>query len=201
MIKDDYILVLYYSKYGNTRKLAHAIAEGIEDAGMLARIRTVPNIAPVTTANEPSIPPEGELYATADDLSNCSGLALGSPTHFGNMASPLKYFLDQTATQWLAGDLQGKPACVFTTTGTIHGGQESTLLTMMIPLLHHGMLLMGLPYSEPTLSTTHRGGTPYGATQVTGVAHDQTMVEDERLLAIAQGERLAHVACRLKTVD
>lgn len=193
----DYILILYYSKYGNTRNLALKIAEGVENSGMTARIRTVPDIAPVTEVAQPSIPGEGELYVTPEDLANCAGLALGSPTHFGNMAAPLKYFIDQTTTQWLAGNLQGKPACVFTSTGSQHGGQETTLLSMMLPLMHHGMLLMGLPYSEPALSQTQRGGTPYGATQVTGVMHDQIMTDHEKRLAVTQGERIAKVALKL----
>lgn len=192
-----YVLVLYYSRHGNTRNLALAIAEGVENVGMTARLRTVPSVAAVTTANAPSIPDEGELYATVDDLVGCAGLALGSPTHFGNMAAPMKHFIDQTTTQWLAGDLQGKPACVFTSTGTLHGGQESTLLSMMLPLMHHGMLIMGLPYRLPELSQTQSGGTPYGATQVTGVSHDQMMTAHEKRLAVAQGERLAEVARQL----
>jgi NAD(P)H dehydrogenase (quinone) len=193
-----YILVLYYSKYGSTRQMAHLIAEGIEQEGLQvgleARIRTVPDIAPVTTLQAPSIPPEGELYCELEDLRQCTGLALGSPTRFGNMASPLKYFLDQTSSLWLAGDLQGKPACVFTSSGTMHGGQESTLLSMLNPLLHHGMLLMGLPYAHPALSSTQRGGTPYGASYVTGASHDQPLSSDEKALCIAQGRRLAKLA-------
>lgn len=195
--QDAYILVLYYSKYGNTRNLALNIAEGIENAGMTACIRTVPDVSPVTQVVEPSIPAEGELYVTADDLVHCAGLAMGSPTHFGNMAAPLKYFIDQTTTQWLSGSLQGKPACVFTSTGSQHGGQETTLLSMMLPLMHHGMLVMGLPYSEPALGQTQRGGTPYGATQVTGAMHDQLMTDHEKRLAVAQGERLAKTALKL----
>ena len=187
---EPYILVLYYSKYGTTRQMARAIATGIEQTGVKARLRTVPEVASVTTAIAPSIPLEGELYATTDDLQDCAGLALGSPTRFGNMASPMKYFWDQTATIWLSGALQGKPACVFTASGSMHGGQESTLLTMMIPLLHHGMLLMGIPYSEVALSQTQRGGTPYGASHVSGTEHDQPMSSDEKTLCVAQGKRL-----------
>lgn len=193
-----YVLVLYYSKYGTTRQMAHLIAEGIEQEGLPygleARIRTVPEIAPVTTVQAPSVPPEGELYCELEDLRQCAGLALGSPTRFGNMASPLKYFLDQTSSLWLAGDLQGKPACVFTATGTMHGGQESTLLSMMNPLLHHGMFLMGLPYAHPALSSTQRGGTPYGASYVTGPNHDQPLSTEEKNLCLAQGKRLARLA-------
>lgn len=197
-MSEPYVLVLYYSKYGTTRLMARAIAAGIEQAGVKARIRTVPEISSTTTAITPSIPLEGELYATLEDLQDCAGLALGSPTRFGNMASAMKYFWDQTATQWLSGSLQGKPACVFTTSGSMHGGQETTLLTMMIPLLHHGMLLLGLPYSEVALSRTTRGGTPYGATQVSGTAHDQPMSADEKELCIAQGKRLGRLVRQLQ---
>lgn len=195
--KTPEILILFYSKYGNTRALAHAIAEGVQAAGGTPKLRSVPEVATVTTANEPSIPPSGELYAEVSDLETCDALALGSPTRFGNMAAPLKHFLEQTTTQWLSGALQGKPACVFTTTGSQHGGQETTLLSMMLPLMHHGMLLLGLPYSEPALSNTKKGGTPYGATRVTGQAHDAPFSEHERTLAVAQGKRLAQVAAKL----
>ena len=190
-MSEPYILVLYYSKYGTTRQMARAIASGIEQVGIKARIRTVPEVSSVTTAIVPSIPLEGELYATQEDLQNCAGLALGSPTRFGNMAAPMKYFWDQTATIWLSGSLQGKPACVFTASGSMHGGQETTLITMMIPLLHHGMLLLGLPYSEVALSRTTRGGTPYGATHVSGADHDQAVSSDEKTLCVAQGKRIA----------
>ncbi len=189
-MSEPYILVLYYSKYGTTRQMARAIASGIELSGVKARIRTVPEVSSVTTTIVPSIPLEGELYATIDDLQDCAGLALGSPTHFGNMASPMKYFWDQTATLWLSGALQGKPACVFTASGSMHGGQETTLITMMIPLLHHGMLLLGLPYSEVALSRTTRGGTPYGASHVSGADHDQAVSSDEKALCVAQGKRI-----------
>lgn len=195
---DSYILVLYYSKYGATRQLAHFIADGIEQAGMTARIRTVPEVAPVTTVAEPSIPADGDLYCDQDDLAQCAGLALGSPTRFGNMAAPMKYFWDQTSSLWLAGALQSKPACVFTATGSMHGGQESTLLSMMTPLFHHGMFLMGLSYAHPSLSRTTRGGTPYGASHVSGSAHDQPISPDEKELCIAQGKRLAELALRLQ---
>lgn len=196
-----YILVLYYSKYGATRHMAHLIADGIEQQGMTARIRTVPDIAAATTTNQPSVPEEGELYCELDDLRQCSGLALGSPTRFGNMAAQMKYFLDQTSSLWLAGDLQGKPACVFTATGTMHGGQESTLLSMMTPLLHHGMFLLGLPYAHPALSSTQRGGTPYGASHVSGASHDQPLSDEEKQLCIAQGQRLAKLAQQLQLGD
>lgn len=189
-----YVLVLYYSKYGTTRHMAQHIADGIEQTGLTARIRTVPEVATVTTASAPSIPAEGELYCELSDLQHCSGLALGSPTRFGNMAAPMKYFWDQTSSLWLAGDLQGKPACVFTATGSMHGGQESTLLSMMNPLLHHGMFLMGLSYAHPALSRTTRGGTPYGASHVSGAQHDQPLTADEKELCIAQGKRLGQLA-------
>lgn len=192
-----YVLVLYYSNYGTTKALAYAIAQGVEDAGMTARIRTVPTVAPETTSSKPAIPDEGDLYCTMDDLKDCSGLALGSPTHFGNMAAPMKYFWDNTVTVWLAGNLQNKPASVFTATGSMHGGQETTLLTMMLPLLHHGMIIVGLPYAEPALNRTSRGGTPYGSSHVSGAAHDQPMSADERELGMAQGRRLAISATAL----
>lgn len=194
---NPYVLVLYYSNYGTTKTLAYAIAQGIEDAGMTARIRTVPTVAPETTLSKPAIPDEGDLYCTMDDLKDCSGLALGSPTHFGNMAAPMKYFWDNTVTLWLAGNLQNKPASVFTATGSMHGGQETTLLTMMLPLMHHGMVIVGVPYAEPALNRTHRGGTPYGASHVSGAAHDQPVSADERDLSIAQGRRLAITATAL----
>lgn len=198
---DPYVLVLYYSSYGTTKTLAYAIAQGIEDAGIKARIRTVPTVAAETTSSKPAIPDEGDLYCTMDDLKNCIGLALGSPTHFGNMVAPMKYFWDNTVTLWLAGNLQNKPASVFTATGSMHGGQESTLLTMMLPLLHHGMMIVGLPYGEPALNRTIRGGTPYGASHVSGAAHDQPVSNDERELAIAQGHRLAITAKALSQAN
>jgi NAD(P)H dehydrogenase (quinone) len=191
------VLVLYYSKYGTTRDMARLIARGIEEVGLNAKIRTVPEVSAVTTTIAPSIPAEGELYCSLEELAACSGLALGSPTRFGNMAAPMKYFWDQSSGVWLSGALQGKPACVFTASGTMHGGQETTLLTMMIPLLHHGMLLMGIPYAEAALSTTTRGGTPYGASHVSGAAHDQPLSSDEKTLCIAQGRRLAQTIKQL----
>lgn len=195
---EPYVLVLYCSKYGTTREMARQIAQGVEQAGITAKIRTVPDVATVTTQIEPSIPASGELYCSMDDLAACAGLALGSPTRFGNMAASMKYFWDQTATLWLSGALQGKPACVFTSTGTMHGGHEATLLTMMIPLLHHGMLLMGIPYAEPALSSTQRGGTPYGAGHISGAAHDQPMTPDEKKLCLAQGQRLGRLVMQLQ---
>ncbi|MDQ1816973.1 NAD(P)H:quinone oxidoreductase [Massilia sp. CCM 9210] len=195
------ILVLYYSRHGATRKLAELIAQGIESVpGVDARLRTVPAISTVAEATEPAIPPAGAPYVEAQDLAECAGLALGSPTRFGNMASSLKYFLDGTAAEWLAGTLSGKPAVVFTSTGSLHGGQESTLLSMMIPLLHHGMMIMGLPYSNPELMTTTSGGTPYGPTHWAGVDGNKPVSEDEKRLAIAMGRRLAETAARLHGV-
>lgn len=194
------ILVLYYSRHGATRKLAECIAQGIESVpGCEARLRTVPQISTVTEATEALVPESGAPYVELQDLEECQGLALGSPTRFGNMAAPLKYFLDGTSAQWLAGALSGKPACVFTSTGSLHGGQESTLLSMMLPLLHHGMLIMGLPYTEKNLMTTHSGGSPYGATHWSGISGDLAMTEETRELAIALGKRLAQHARKLKS--
>ena len=193
------ILVLYYSRHGATRKLAECISQGIESvSGCEARLRTVPQISTVTEATEAQIPASGAPYVELQDLEECQGLALGSPTRFGNMAAPLKYFLDGTSAQWLSGALSGKPACVFTSTGSLHGGQESTLLTMMLPLLHHGMLIMGLPYTEKNLMTTHSGGSPYGATHWSGIGGDLVMTEETRELAIALGKRLALNARKLQ---
>lgn len=193
------ILVLYYSRHGATRKLAECIAQGIESvSGCEARLRTVPQISTVTEATEAQIPASGAPYVELQDLQECQGLALGSPTRFGNMAAPLKYFLDGTSAQWLSGALSGKPACVFTSTGSLHGGQESTLLSMMLPLLHHGMLIMGLPYTEKNLMTTRSGGSPYGATHWSGIGGDLVMTEETRELAIALGKRLALNARKLQ---
>ena len=193
------ILVLYYSRHGATRKLAELIAQGIEGvAGVDARLRTVPAVSSVAEASAPQIPDHGAPYVEAQDLADCAGLALGSPTRFGNMAAPLKYFLDGTAAAWLAGTLAGKPAVVFTSTGSLHGGQESTLLSMMTPLLHHGMMVMGLPYTHPELMTTSSGGSPYGATHWSGIDGDKAITDDEKRLAIALGRRLALTASTLK---
>ena len=193
------ILVLYYSRHGATRKLAELIAQGIESVpGVDARLRTVPAVSTVTEATEPEIPSDGAPYVELQDLAECAGLALGSPTRFGNMAAALKYFLDGTAAEWLAGTLAGKPAVVFTSTGSLHGGQESTLLSMMIPLLHHGMLVMGLPYTNPELMTTASGGSPYGATHWSGIDGDKAITADEKALAIALGRRLALTASTLQ---
>ena len=192
------ILVLYYSRHGATRELARAIAQGIDSVpGAEARVRTVPPVSTVCEATEPDIPSDGPPYVELRDLEECSGLALGSPTRFGNMAAPLKYFLDGTTPQWLSGALAGKPACVFTSTGSLHGGQESTLLTMMLPLLHHGMLLVGIPYTESAVNATTSGGTPYGASHVTGIDGGRPVSDDERTLARALGRRVADIAARL----
>jgi NAD(P)H dehydrogenase (quinone) len=192
------ILVLYYSRHGSTRKLAEMIAQGIDGVpGCDARLRTVPAVSTVTEATEPDIPATGAPYVELKDLEECAGLALGSPTRFGNMAAPMKYFWDGTASHWLSGTLSGKPACVFTSTGSLHGGQESTLLSMMLPLLHHGMLVMGLPYTQPELMTTASGGTPYGASHWSGIDSSHAISEDSRSLAIALGRRLAQTAYKL----
>jgi NAD(P)H dehydrogenase (quinone) len=192
------ILVLYYSRHGATRKLAEMIAQGIESVpGADARLRTVPAVSTVAEATEPDVPSSGAPYVELQDLAECAGLALGSPTRFGNMAAALKYFLDGTSADWLAGTLSGKPAVVFTSTGSLHGGQESTLLSMMLPLLHHGMLVMGLPYTHPELMTTAGGGSPYGATHWSGIDGDKSITDDERRLAIALGRRLATAAVKL----
>ena len=192
------ILVLYYSRSGHTAQLARLIARGVEEIpGMRARLRQVPPVAPVTELAQPPEPEEGAPYVTREDLAECAGLALGSPTRFGNMAAPLKYFLDSTGAEWASGVLAGKPAAVFTATSTMHGGQEATLLSMALPLLHHGMLLVGLPYTEPALTATQSGGTPYGASHVAGAKGDNAITEHERELARALGRRLADVARRL----
>ena len=192
------ILVLYYSRHGATRKLAELIAQGVESVpGAEARLRTVPAVSTVTEATEPDIPASGAPYVELQDLDDCAGLAMGSPTRFGNMAAAMKYFLDGSSADWLAGTLAGKPAAVFTSTGSLHGGQESTLLSMMIPLLHHGMLVMGLPYTQPELMTTATGGSPYGPTHWSGLDGDKPVSEDEKRLAIEAGRRLAETAARL----
>jgi NAD(P)H dehydrogenase (quinone) len=192
------ILVLYYSRSGNVEHMASLIARGIEQVpGCQARIRTVPAVSTVCEASESEIPESGHPYATLSDLRECAGLALGSPTRFGNMAAAMKYFIDGTSELWMAGDLAGKPAALFTSTGSLHGGQESTLLSMMLPLLHHGMLLLGLPYSEPALSNTRTGGTPYGASHFAGGESGQPISDDEKQLCIALGRRLAQTALKL----
>ena len=192
------ILVLYYSQGGAVRDMAQLIARGIESVkGVKARIRTVPKVSANCEATEPEVPASGAPYAELKDLQECIGLALGSPTRFGNMAAPMKYFLDGTISLWLKGTLISKPAAVFTSTGSMHGGQETTLITMMMPLMHHGMIMIGLPYSEPELSSTTSGGTPYGASHVGGTADDRPITEDERKLCIALGKRLAETALKL----
>ncbi len=190
------ILVLYYSRNGSTKLLANQIAKGVESTGAEAMLRTVPPI-PDYLSTQPAVPESGAPFVSQQDLSNCDGLALGSPTRFGNMAAPLKHFLDSTSQAWLKGTLINKPGCVFTSTGSMHGGQETTLLTMMLPLLHHGMVLCGLPYSEAALHDTETGGSPYGATHV-ATNHQQALSEHEKQLAFAQGKRLALLANQLK---
>jgi len=192
------ILVLYYSQHGAVRQMAQLVARGIEQSpGARARVRTVPRVSPVCEAIESAVPDTGAPYAELQDLEECAALALGSPTRFGNMAAPLKHFLDSTSGLWLRGALAGKPAAVFTSTSTLHGGQETTLISMMLPLLHHGMLIVGLPYSEAELTSTTSGGTPYGASHVAGAASDRALTEDERKLCIALGKRLAAVTIKL----
>jgi NAD(P)H dehydrogenase (quinone) len=192
------ILVLYYSRTGAVKQMAQMLARGVAQApGATARLRTVPPVSTVTEATASPIPDSGAPYVEATDLEQCAGLALGSPTRFGNMAAPMKYFIDGLGAQWLSGTLAGKPAAVFTSTSSMHGGQESTLLSMMLPLLHHGMLLVGLPYTEPALNTTRSGGTPYGASHLAGPDSDLPLTEDERRLCMALGKRLAETALRL----
>ncbi len=192
------ILVLYYSHYGAVKQMAQAVAHGIEQVkDMKARIRTVPKVSTVSEAVEKEIPDAGAPYAELTDLEECIGIAMGSPTRFGNMAAPLKYFWDGTGSLWMKDTLIGKPAALFTSTASLHGGQETTLLSMMLPLLHHGMVLLGIPYSEPELVSTKSGGTPYGASHVAGMASDQPITEEERKLCIALGKRLAETALKL----
>ncbi|THF58600.1 NAD(P)H:quinone oxidoreductase [Pseudothauera rhizosphaerae] len=192
------ILILYYSHRGSVRALAEQIARGVHQVpGAAARVRTVPRVSTVCEAVEEAIPADGPPYVEACDLEECIGLALGSPTRFGNMAAPMKYFLDGLAGPWANGTLAGKPACVFTSTASLHGGQESTLLSMMLPLLHHGMLIAGLPYTEPALDATSGGGTPYGASHVAGQDGSPVLSADEAALAQAQGRLLAQYALKL----
>ncbi len=194
------ILVLYYSQSGHVRDMAEQIARGVESVDdCSAIVRTVPAISAVSEAIEDSIPEQGHLYATPDDLKQCSGLVMGSPTRFGNMAAPLKYFIDQTSDVWLSGSLIGKPAAVFTSTGSLHGGQESTLLSMMLPLMHHGMLMMGLPYSESYLMSSTDGGTPYGASHLAGSNNDRVLSDGEAQLCRALGQRIATTAKALNS--
>ncbi len=192
------VLVLYYSQGGAVHEMAKLIARGVESVkGIKARIRTVPKVSANCEATEPEVPTKGAPYVELRDLEECIGIALGSPTRFGNMAAPMKYFLDGTVSQWLKGSLIGKPAAVFTSTGSMHGGNETTLITMMLPLMHHGMVIVGLPYSEPELSATTSGGTPYGASHIGGSSDDRPITEDERKLCIALGKRLAQTALKL----
>jgi NAD(P)H dehydrogenase (quinone) len=192
------ILILYYSRHGSVAAMAQKIARGVEQVpGMQARIRTVPAVSTVCEAVEDSIPAAGPPFATLDDLRECAGIAMGSPTRFGNMAAPLKYFLDGTGSLWLSGVLAGKPAAVFTSTSTLHGGQESTLISMMLPLLHHGMLITGLPFSETDLLTTTSGGTPYGASHWAGNDSKLPLSEEEKRLCLSLGRRLAETASAL----
>jgi len=194
----SYVLILYYSRYGATAEMARQIARGVEETpGMEARLRTVPAVSAVCEAVAEEIPPQGAPYANLDDLKDCAALALGSPTRFGNMAAPLKYFLDTSSPLWLSGALIGKPAALFTSTSSMHGGQESTLLSMMLPLLHHGMLILGLPYSETALLHSRTGGTPYGASHLAGVDSRLPLSEEEKQLCRALGRRLADTAARL----
>lgn len=188
-----YVLVLYYSRSGHVRMLAEQMALGIESTGMEARLRTVPAVSTVCEASASDIPESGDIYCSEDDLANCSGLLMGSPTRFGNMAAPLKYFIDGTAGLWMNGAMVNKPAGVFTSTSSMHGGQESTLLTMMLPLLHQGMVIAGLPYAEPELTSTKTGGTPYGATHVEA----ESLSREEIKLSQAQGKRMAQLASAL----
>ena len=192
------ILVLYYSRHGAVADMANHVARGVAKVpGVTARVRTVPEVSPETTAVADAVPARGAPYVTLDDLRECIGLALGSPTRFGNMAAPLKYFLDTTSPLWLSADLAGKPAAVFTSSSSQHGGQETTLVSMMLPLLHHGMLIVGLPYTEEALMRTQSGGTPYGASHVAGPDSDLPLTSDEKKLCQALGERLARVALAL----
>jgi NAD(P)H dehydrogenase (quinone) len=192
-----YVLILYYSRYGATADMARHIARGVEEQGAEARLRTVPAVSTVCEATADTIPDAGAPYATLDDLRGCAGLALGSPTRYGNMAAPLKYFIDGTSALWLSGALSGKPATVFTSTASLHGGQETTLLSMMLPLLHHGMLVLGLPYSETDLLHTRSGGTPYGPSHLAGADSKLPLTDEEKRLCRALGRRLAAVAVRL----
>ncbi len=191
-----YILILFYSRQGATEAMALQMAKGVEQAGLESRLRCVPQISATCEAISEAVPESGAVYCTKDDLKHCAGLLLGSPTRFGNMAAPLKYFLDSTSSLWLNGDLIGKPAGVFTSTASLHGGQESTLLSMMLPLLHQGMLISGIPYSESALNTTQSGGTPYGSSHWANTP-EAMLSESEAKLCLAQGKRLASIAQQL----
>lgn len=192
------ILILYYSAHGSVRNMAQLVARGVNQVtGASARLRTVPPVAPRTQVTEPPVPDEGAPYVELADLEQCAGLVLGSPTRFGNMAAPLKYFLDTTGALWAKGALANKPAAVFTSTASLHGGQETTLTSMMLPLLHHGMLILGLPYTLPEVTHTTSGGSPYGATHWAGANDDKPLTDEERTLCIALGKRLAETALKL----
>lgn len=193
----SYILILYYSRYGAVKEMAQHIARGVEAAGYEARVRTVPAVSTVCEATAGTVPDSGAPYVTLEDLENCAGLILGSPTRFGNMAAPLKYFLDTTSPLWAKGALINKPAAVFTSSSSLHGGQETTLISMMLPLMHHGMIMVGIPYSEPELNTTHTGGTPYGPTHVAGTDSKLPVSDEEKRLCAALGKRVASLAKKL----
>lgn len=197
---EKYILVLYYTCYGNTKKMADMLARGINsEPNITAKLRTVPNVSPTTEQTENNIPEDGAPYVTLEELSNCSGLALGSPTRFGNMAAAMKYFWDQTSKLWLAGELIDKPATVFTSTGSLHGGQEATLLSMMLPLMHHGMIIVGLPNSDLLMQTTS-GGTPYGSSHLAG-RQGNPLTQHEQELCFIQGKRIAQIAMALTKIN
>jgi NAD(P)H dehydrogenase (quinone) len=198
-VPTPYVLVLYYSRSGSVRNLALQVARGVEEQGLEAMLRTVPPVSPTTEATAPAVPENGAPYCSLQELAGCGALALGSPTRFGNMAAPLKHFIDQTSELWMQGALIGKPAGVFTSTTSLHGGQESTLLSMMLPLLHHGMLITGLPYSEKALYATRTGGTPYGPSHMAGLDNRPALTDDESALARALGRRLADLARALGT--
>lgn len=197
-LPSPYVLVLYYSRYGAVKAMAQAIARGIENNGLEAKLRTVPDISALSEQTAPSIPDTGSIYVTKDDLKNAQGLILGSPTRFGNMAAPLKYFIDSTSDIWMSGGLINKPAAVFTSSASLHGGQESTLLSMMLPLLHHGAYIVGLPYSEAALTSTQSGGTPYGASHVAGSESKLPLTEDEKALCFALGKRVGSLVLQLQ---
>ncbi len=199
MPSHSHILVLYYSRTGNTQKMALEIANGIESTGCEAMMRTVPAVSNNTEASEPSIPIEGAPYCTLDELQSCEGLVMGSPTRFGNMAAPLKHFLDQTSNIWISGNLVGKPAGLFTSTSTLHGGQESTLLSMAIPLLHHGMVITGIPFTEPELHSKVSSASPYGATSISSEQSNELTTE-ERKLCFALGKRVANLAKKINSI-
>lgn len=197
-MRKPFILILYYSRHGSTEEMAKLIARGVEFSGKLeARLRCVPDVSPTTEAVDSEIPDAGAVFCDENDLKNCAGLALGSPTRFGNMAAPLKYFIDNTSSLWISGSLVDKPFATFTSTSSLHGGQESTLLSMALPLLHHGMLFCGIPYTDTKLRETESGGTPYGASHWSGTRGDKAISAEEKNLCITQGQRLATIACKL----